>query len=265
MGSHCLLDGMPYIRMVQGSSVVLGNDVTLISNRRHNPLLEHSVSIRTLTRDARIEIGNCVGISGSRLVCSNHILIGDYTIIGPNSLIYDSEGHDFSPEIGWKGRVCYTGRPICIGSKCFIGTGCIIMSGVTIGDCCVVSAGTVLKEDLPSGHKAEGNPAVITPLPKILGGQGEYKLGTKTVPSPTNIGAENQAIQSLHILDQIKTALEFDFELHADDQFREYEGWDSLAFLSLVVILKDEYGKTLTPEVFNSISTWRELLDWIKE
>lgn len=174
-GKNCFIDGMPYVKTTKGSKIFLGNNVTLISNLKHNPLLEHPVSLRTLTPEASIEIADYAGISGSNLVCCSKISIGEYTIVGPGTLIYDSEGHDYSPEVGWSQRKVRTGRPVNIGAKCFIGTRCMIMSGVTIGDNCVVAAGSVITQDIPAGHKASGNPATYEPLPKVLGGAGRRK------------------------------------------------------------------------------------------
>lgn len=173
--SDCWIHRMPEIRLTKGSKVILSDSVTLISNPRYNPLLEHPVTIITLTPQASIEIDHHAGISGSSLVCCNKISIGEYTIIGPGTLIYDSEGHDYSPEVGWSQRKVRTGRPIRIGAKCFIGARCMIMSGVTIGDNCVVAAGSVITQDIPAGHKACGNPATYEPLPKVLGGAGRRK------------------------------------------------------------------------------------------
>ncbi len=174
-GKNCFVDGAPRVRMTKGAQVILEDDVTLISNPRHNPLLEMPMAFQTLTANARIELKAHCGISGSRFVCCNRITIGEYTIIGPGTLLYDSEGHSYDKEIGWSGRSVRTGRPINIGKKCFIGARCIILSGVSIGDNCVIAAGTVVTQDIPAGHKAYGNPAVYEPLPKMLGGPGRRK------------------------------------------------------------------------------------------
>lgn len=170
-----IVNKMPRIRMVKGSRIILGEAVTLTSNPRHNPLLEHPVALRTLTPSAVIEMKDGSGMSGSRIVCCNRVTIGEDTIIGPNTLIYDSEGHNYSPSTGWKESGARTGRPITIGRKCFIGANCLIMSGVTIGDNCVISAGSVVTENVPTGYKAAGNPAICSPLPKLLGGPGRKK------------------------------------------------------------------------------------------
>lgn len=170
VGKGCIINKSPIINREKGSSVILGDNVTLTSNPRHNPLLTRPVTLKTLTKDAVIELKANSGISGSSIICCTKVTIGEYTIIGPDTLIYDAIGHDYSPEIGWSSRKARTGRPISIGSKCYIGTKVIILNGVSIGDNCVVAAGSVITRNVPSGHKAAGNPAVITPLPKILGG-----------------------------------------------------------------------------------------------
>lgn len=170
IGKNCIVNKSPVIKQIRGSSIILGNSVTLTSNPRHNPLLTHPVELKTLTRDAIIEFKDFSGISGSTIICCTKITIGEHTIIGPDSLIYDAIGHDYSHETGWNSRRARIGRPITIGKKCYIGSKVIILNGTTIGDNCVIAAGSVINKNVPSGHKAAGNPAIITPLPKILGG-----------------------------------------------------------------------------------------------
>lgn len=176
LASSVIVNKMPDVRKVRGSRIILGESVILTSNPRHNPLLLHPVVLRTLTPQAVIEMKDGSGMSGARIVCCNRVTIGENTIIGPNTLIYDSEGHNYSPKTGWREAGSRTGRPITIGSKCFIGSDCLILSGVSIGDNCVISAGTVVTSDVPAGHKAYGNPAVYVPLPKLLGGPGRKKI-----------------------------------------------------------------------------------------
>lgn len=170
MGKFCIVNKPPIICREKGSSIILGNYVTLTSNPRHNPLLTRPVALKTLTPNAVIEMKDHSGISGSSIICCTKVTIGEYTIIGPDTLIYDAIGHDYSPEVGWATRKTRSGRPISIGSKCYIGARAIILNGVTIGDNCVIAAGTVVNRNVPTGHRAAGNPAIITPLPKILGG-----------------------------------------------------------------------------------------------
>lgn len=46
-----------------------------------------------------------------------------------------------------------------IGQNCFIGGRSLILPGVTIGDGCIVGAGSVVTKDVPSGTIVAGNPA----------------------------------------------------------------------------------------------------------
>lgn len=266
VSASCIINKMPYVRKFKGSSIILGENVTLTSNPRHNPLTEHPVSLRTLTPDACIEMKNNSGMSGSTIICSNRVTVGEHTIIGANTLIYDSDGHTFTPERGWNTPRLRSGRPINIGNKCFIGTRCTILGGVTIGDCCVISAGTVLTRDVPSGHKAYGNPAIIEPLPKVLGGCGELKEkenSADVTKSPENT-VEDSAKETT-FLASVMELLEIDFVPSMNDEFRKYETWDSVSFLSVVAWLQDDFGCTLTSEQFNNMSTWRDIYQLIKK
>jgi acyl carrier protein len=49
----------------------------------------------------------------------------------------------------------------------------------------------------------------------------------------------------------------------SSDLFRDYESWDSLALLSLMAMLEDEYGKTIPREVFEKLNTIEDLYKYI--
>ena len=51
--------------------------------------------------------------------------------------------------------------PIRVGNNVFIGLNTIILPGVTIGDDCVVGAGSVVTHDIPSGSVVAGVPARV--------------------------------------------------------------------------------------------------------
>lgn len=67
-------------------------------------------------------------------------------------------------------------------------------------------------------------------------------------------------------LNFVKDILEInDREISLTDNFREYEEWDSLANLSLVAMLDDEYGVVIDTQRFKQIISLQELYDEIQK
>lgn len=52
-------------------------------------------------------------------------------------------------------------------------------------------------------------------------------------------------------------------EIKATDEFREYEEWDSLAYLSLIAEIDDNYGFVVPLEDFRSCRTVQQLADYV--
>lgn len=80
------------------------------------------------------------------LVSRERITIGQGSSVGPNVCIYD---HDHTYGKDGVSKSEFTARPIVIGSSCWIGANVTILKGTTLGDGCVVGAGTVLKGEYP--------------------------------------------------------------------------------------------------------------------
>ena len=51
--------------------------------------------------------------------------------------------------------------PIKVGDNCWFGANVSVMPGVTIGNGCVIAAGSVVTKDLPDNSLAVGVPATI--------------------------------------------------------------------------------------------------------
>jgi acyl carrier protein len=63
----------------------------------------------------------------------------------------------------------------------------------------------------------------------------------------------------------IKDALEMeDKNLAMDDKFKEYEEWDSLAQLTLIAELDENFDVTIQTSDFKNITTLQELFDHIQ-
>lgn len=85
----------------------------------------------------------------------NKISIGSRTLFGPNVQIYTAT-HPMDHKI--RAENLEMGKPVSIGSDVFVGGGVIICPGVTIGDRCVIGAGSVVTRDIPADTFAVGNP-----------------------------------------------------------------------------------------------------------
>lgn len=84
--------------------------------------------------------------------------IGDYCMIGPNTLI-STVGHPLSPK-GRRKKKAYS-KPVSIGNDVWIGGNCTILPGVTIGNNVIVAAGAVVSKDVPDNCVIAGVPAKI--------------------------------------------------------------------------------------------------------
>lgn len=53
--------------------------------------------------------------------------------------------------------------------------------------------------------------------------------------------------------------------IKAEDSFRGYEEWDSIALLSLVAMLDDNYGVNIPREIFEKLETIQDLIDQVNK
>lgn len=99
------------------------------------------------------------------------VTIGDHCDFGPNVTIVTpihpmmaKERKEILTADGEKKRLCYA-KPVHIGNNCWLGASVTICPGVTIGDDCVIGAGSVVTRDIPRGSFAAGVPCkVIRPI-----------------------------------------------------------------------------------------------------
>ncbi len=84
------------------------------------------------------------------------IRIGNHTLIGPNCQIYTPQ-HPFDPIERRQPKE--DGYPVVIGDDCWLGGNVTICPGVSIGDRCIVAAGSVVTRSFPADTLIAGNPA----------------------------------------------------------------------------------------------------------
>ncbi len=87
-----------------------------------------------------------------------YVNIGSRTLFGPNVQMYTA-----THPLNFRERA--TGleyaKPITIGEDVWVGGSVVICPGVTIGDRCVIGAGSVVTKDVPPDSFAAGNPCKV--------------------------------------------------------------------------------------------------------
>ncbi len=103
---------------------------------------------------ASLHIGDRVGINqGVVAVAHSGITIGDDSMIGEFSALYDTNHHAVDPAHPT------AAAPIVIGSNVWLARNVTVLPGSKIGDHTVVAAGSVVRGELPRRVLAAGNPA----------------------------------------------------------------------------------------------------------
>lgn len=90
---------------------------------------------------------------------SAKVTIGDYVYMGPNCNIF-TPCHPIHHELR-KEKVTEYALPVTVGSHSWIGGDVVITPGVTIGENCVIGAGSVVTKDIPDNSVAVGNPCKV--------------------------------------------------------------------------------------------------------
>ena len=67
------------------------------------------------------------------------------------------------------------------------------------------------------------------------------------------------------IFDAFREAMDNeDLNISLSDNFRDYEDWDSLAYLSMIAALDEEFGVEIENEEFEKLETVQDLVDSVK-
>jgi acetyltransferase-like isoleucine patch superfamily enzyme len=129
-----------------GYHVAMPFDTTLIADRE----------------GAVITIGENCRIHGTYIHAWKSITIGKGVLIAAGTNIADSNGHSANNRYARLRRYFQDEpKPVRINDFVWIGMNCTILKGVEIGECSVISAGSVITESIPAFSVAEGNPARV--------------------------------------------------------------------------------------------------------
>ena len=95
---------------------------------------------------------DCIMLDGG------YIRIGKHTLIGPHCQFYTPQHPVDYVERREEKETAY---PITIGEDCWLGGNVVVCPGVTIGNRCIIAAGSVVTKDIPDDSLAAGIPAVV--------------------------------------------------------------------------------------------------------
>lgn len=162
-------------------------------NQKYNALTEYQPEERkAVLRELLGELNEGVAMNGPiRFHYGIHTKIGKFTFINFNFTCQDDtevtigEHCDLGPNVtittplhpmlaserlalrcpdGSEKRLCWA-KPVHVGNNCWICANVTILPGVTIGDNCVIGAGSVVTRSIPADSFAAGVPCrVIRPL-----------------------------------------------------------------------------------------------------
>lgn len=102
----------------------------------------------------RVRRGSCCIIgdntsinSNNMIACHEKVVLGNNIQLSPNVQIYDHD-HDFRVNGGIT-QMKYRTAPVIIGSNVWIGCNSVILKGTTIGNNCIIGAGSVVSGVVP--------------------------------------------------------------------------------------------------------------------
>ena len=133
----------------------------------------------------RWERAELLGFGSECSIYDSAVLIGDVSIgegtwVGPNTLLDGSGGLTIGSycsisagvqiyshnSVDWAltgGQAEMLRRPTHIGDRCYVGPNAVIEMGVSVGSGCVIGAFSLVRESLPEGSRAWGQPSRIVP------------------------------------------------------------------------------------------------------
>ena len=156
------LVGLPDIERAEGSRIIIGKGVTLVSEATANSAgVNHPVILSAEGPGSVIKIGDGVGMSGASIVTCSEIEIGEGTMLGANCNIYGTDFHcvDAAERAKQKSTADAPTAPIKIGKRCWLASNVTVLKGVTIGDEAVVGAMSLVTKDVEARTVVGGVPA----------------------------------------------------------------------------------------------------------
>lgn len=158
LGRGCVFMGKTYFTRFPKTQITIGKGCTFLSKNRSSNLigLNRPCMLSTLQSpfQAKIEIGDGCGFSGTVIGAFKYIRIGKNVRCGANTLITDSDWHleDFR-----------SGEPaeVIIGDNVWLGVNSTVLKGVEIGENTIIGANSLVTQNIPANVIAAGNPCRV--------------------------------------------------------------------------------------------------------
>lgn len=120
----------------------------------HDVIVERNVFIRCVSN---LTVGNNVFINRDvHLAALGGIEIGDNVAIGPRVVIITNDHKFFTAGTDYQSRQ-FVKKAVKIGANSIIGANSYLNPGITIGESCIVAAGTAVFVDIPDGAHVSGH------------------------------------------------------------------------------------------------------------
>lgn len=168
-GCNCLVYNK--ISLIGNGKIIIGDNFMMTSGDGINPISSNLMGCFYTEPGARINIGDNVGMSATRMWIRESLTIGNNVNVGANVLIIDNDCHQLDYKMRRKdAHDTYTweelqknvlSAPIVIEDDVWIGAHTLILKGVTIGARSVIGAGSVVTKSIPSDCVAAGNPCRV--------------------------------------------------------------------------------------------------------
>ena len=150
--------GIIHFNMNGLGSIIIGKNFQAISTHKRSFFTLFSPCHFTIMGKAQIVIGDHVSLHGTIITARGKISIGSNTMVGPNTIIADHDGHAAWPPVErWTNLGSIS--EVVIENDVWIGMNCIILKGVRIGSGSIIAAGSIVTKDVEPNSLYAGNPA----------------------------------------------------------------------------------------------------------
>jgi len=159
-GKSNIFYGTPILRRYPISSISIGSNCRFRSDKLSNIIgIARPCTLATFNINAKIDIGDNSGFSGTIICAANHITIGSKVLCGANTLITDFDWHHIDP--GKRHMSDGVSLPIIIEDNVWLGINVIVLKGTKIGKNSIIGANSIVTSDIPSNVVAAGNPCIV--------------------------------------------------------------------------------------------------------